>query len=441
MGDNPLVPERRAKLRGVEGAFYDEAIETAPREELAAIQAERLLDLVAEVVARAPLLAEAWAAADVDPASLADVDDFVARAPFIDKEALRAARAAGDPYGGMLAVDPSELTAIMSTSGTTGDPTLVPEVWGGAGPGVMTRDFWGMGVRPGDHVALFLFSYRGPVYGFCHTLGAVPLLFDHDLDELPRLAELSLEYRPTALYNVGNTTIHALADLEADGLDVADVLSSYRGVVVAGEPVGRRARERAAAWGAELFEHTSVGDVTAGFECTVHAGLHVWEDSVLVECLVPGGTAPVPDGEPGELVATTLFNRAFPLVRYRSGDLVRLSHEPCACGRTHARVWPLGRLGDEVVVGGRAVLPLDVWDAVESAPGTGLGLFQVLRPAPDADRLRLRVGHRPGEGDTAEAVRAAVEAAVGLVPDVELVSEAELLRLGPPHKIPRVAAA
>ncbi len=421
------------------GTYYDVAAETMPRAQLEALQTERVLDLLPHAYERSPLVREAWDDAGVRPADVSDLDDLRAKVPFLDKDLLRRFRdERGDPYGGMLAVDPAELTAIMSTSGTTGEPTLVPEVWGGERPGVMTRDFWGMGVRPGDHVTLFLFSYRGPVYGFVHGLEAIPILLDHDLAELPRLCALSVQYRPTALYNAGNTTIHALADLD---VDLADVFSSYRGVVVAGEPVGRRARAQAEAWGAELFEHTSVGDVTAGFECPEHDGLHVWEDSVLVECLEPGGDQPVADGEPGELVATTLFNRVWPLVRYRSGDLVRVSRRPCACGRTHARVWPLGRLGDEVVVDGRSVLPLDVWDAVESAPGAGLGLFQIVRPARDVDRLRLRVGHRPGEGDTAEAVRAAVEAATGLVPDVELVAEADLLRLGPPHKIPRVAAA
>src|SRR5262245_10394737 len=257
-------------------AFYDEAVEAMPRAEIEALQAQRLVELLPHAYEASPLVRETWDAAGVAPADVTRVDDL-AKAPYLDKDALRRFREErGDPYGGMLAVDPAELTAIMSTSGTTGDPTLVPEVWGGDRPGVMTRDFWGMGVRPGDHVTLFLFSYRGPVYGFVHGLGAVPILCDHDLAELPRLCELSLRYRPTALYNAGNTTIHALADLERAGIDVADVFSSYEAVVVAGEPVGALARSRAAAWGAELFEHTGVGDVTAGFECPEHDGLHVW---------------------------------------------------------------------------------------------------------------------------------------------------------------------
>jgi phenylacetate-CoA ligase len=107
-------------------------------------------------------------------------------------------------------------------------------------------------------------------------------------------------------------------------------------------------------------------------------------------------------------------------------------------------MWPIGRKGDEVVVDGKAVLPVDVWDAVESVDACALGLFQIVRPAREVDQLQLRVGVGPAWRDKLPAVgddvRAAVHAAVGLVPDVELVPDHELLRLGPPHKIPRVAA-
>src|SRR5205823_6642471 len=141
-----------------------------------------------------------------------------------------------------------------------------------------------------------------------------------------------------------------------------------------------------------LYEHTSVGDVTAAFECDRHDGLHFWEDTALVECLDPDGSDPVPDGERGELVATTLFNRVAPLVRYRSDDIVRVTHERCACGRTHGRMWPIGRKGDEVMIDGRPVLPVDIWDAIASVDECALGLFQIVREQRDVDRLTLRVG-------------------------------------------------
>jgi phenylacetate-CoA ligase len=302
-----------------------------------------------------------------------------------------------------------------------------------------------MGVRPRDHIALVLFTFRGPTYGLFQGLGTVPILFDFDPAEMDRFCDLSLRYRPTGLYNFGSVLINEVREVcERRGLDPVDVFASYRGVVFAGEPLSPRARRLAESWGVELFEHTGIGDVTAAFECHRHAGLHVWEDTALVEGLDPDGSAPVADGDRCELVATSLFNRTAPLVRYRSDDIVRIDRTPCECGRTHLRVWPIGRKGDELVVQGRSVLPVDVWGAIESVDACAMGLFQIIRTGPASDVLRLRVGYAPAAehrlAPVEEEVRAAVVSALGIEPDVELVPNATLLRLGPPHKIPRVTA-
>jgi phenylacetate-CoA ligase len=163
---------------------------------------------------------------------------------------------------------------------------------------------------------------------------------------------------------------------------------------------------------------------------------------VLVEHLDPDGTDTVPGGHRGELVVTALDNRTMPLVRFRSDDLVEMTRERCGCGRTHGRLKTAGRKGDEVIVDGRSVLPMDVWEAVERFDETALGLFQIIRTASQMDSLRLRVGHdgstaKPGE--LSDRLAEAVGEATGVVPEIELVPNDDLLRLGPPHKIPRVA--
>jgi phenylacetate-CoA ligase len=417
--------------------FFDERVETMPRPALEALQEELLLGILPHAYANAPLVRSAWDEAGVHPRDIRSLADFRERAPLIDKEAIRRFRERhGDPFGGICAVPVPALSAVMSSSGTTGDPTLVPERWGDAPglPAIITRDFWGMGVRPGDRVALVLFTFRGPAYGLFQGLGTVPVLFDFDAAEMPRFCELSLRYRPTALYNFGSVLIRAVRDAcDRGGFDPRDVFASYKGVVFAGEPLGRRARGLAEGWGVELFEHSAVGDVTGAFECWAHDGLHVWEDTVFVEDFDH-------DGERRELVATALVNRVAPLIRFRSDDLVRITRAPCRCGRTHARMWPVGRKGDETVVAGRRLLPVDVWDAVESVDACAMGLFQIVRPAREVDTLRLRVGYagRPRPAAVRDALRAAVWAATGLEPEVELVPDAALLALGPPHKIPRV---
>ncbi len=429
-------------LPPVEAVYYNAELETLPRAQLEELQLERLLDVLPRAYEHAPLIRETWDAAGVHPRDIRTLEDFRERVPFIDKDMVRRFRNdRGDPYGGLLCVDAAQLTGVSSTSGTTGDPTLVPEQWGGGGltsPAIITRDLWGWGVRPGDFVMLVLFTFRGPTYGlFQHSLGTTPILFDFDPREMERFCELSIEYRPTAVYNFGSVLINAVKDVcDRRGFDPHDVFSSYRGVTFAGEPLSPRARALAESWGIELFEHGNVGDVTGSFECVQHDGLHAWEDTVVVDGIDH-------DGDRCELVATSLANHVAPLVRFRSDDIVRLTYEPCACGRTHVRMWPLGRKSDEIVVNGISVLPLDVWGAIESVDACAMGLFQVIRTTRQVDRLQLRAGYAPEWSQRLDAVRddvmAAVLTATGVEPDVELVPNDALLRLGPPHKIPRVA--
>jgi phenylacetate-CoA ligase len=434
---------------GIAGDRYlQPEIETMARADIEAIQESKLLDLLPYAYERSALIRSTWDEAGVHPRDIKSLGDYKEKAPFISKDAIRVFRdERGDPYGGLLCFDESELTAITSTSGTTGDPTLVPEVWGGerredATP-ALVREFYEIGTRPGDYFTCILFTFRGAFYAMVQSLGAIPVFLDHTPAELPRFVELSLELRPTCLYNFSNVLISELARVCKDmSVDPRDVMSSYHGIVHGGEPLGTRSRELLNEWEVEAFEHTAVGDAGAATECREHDGCHFWEDSVIVEHLDPDGTDPVPDGERGELVVTALDNRVMPLVRFRSDDLVELTRERCGCGRTHGRLKTAGRKGDEVIVDGRSVLPADVWAAVERFDETAMGLFQIIRPSANVDRLRLRVGHdgtASDAGELADRLAGSVQEATGVVPEIELVANDELLRLGPPHKIPRVA--
>jgi phenylacetate-CoA ligase len=429
--------------------YWDPEMETASRDELRARHEEQVVELVAYAYEHAPLYRSLWDEHGVHPRDVKTLDDFVERIPFIDKDTIRRYRDQhGDPYGGLLSVPESQLTAINSTSGTTGDPTLVPEQWAGVGGPGLSRDFWEMGVRPGDHVLVPMFTFRGPIFNFPHAMGAIPLILDHSPAELPRMIELIRKYRPVNQYTMSGPFLIAFAELEErTGVDLAEVFSSLHGAVFGGEPPGVRARANCDRWGLPLFEHSSAGDVGAAFECREHDGLHVWEDVGFYECVDPEATSPAtatptPDGGIGELVSTSLTNRVFPFIRYRSDDIDRFTRERCRCGRTHARLWTLGRKGDETVVDGRSVLPRDIWAAVEALDECSAGLFQMIRPQRQLDQLRLRVGYAGAPGSLAtlaDRVADSVEENVGVRPEVELVPNADLLKLGPPHKIPRVA--
>lgn len=427
------------------GQPFLDAIEGAPRAEIEAVQEKMLLEQLAWIATRSDLVREIWAKAGVDPLSITSLADFKARAPFMDKDEIRAFRdRTGDPFGGVLCVPRDELTNIGSSSGTTGDSTIFAERWERGYEGPFTpREYWMLGLRPGDYVLEMSTVMRGVGHRISRAAGAIPLMLNHDPNEVGAAVELIQKYRPTLFFHLSSPVIYGLERLEREqGIDMVDLFSSFRACVYGGEPIGPRMQLTLDRWGVKVFQFSSLGDSGTIWECDAHDGFHAWEDVGLVEVLKPGTDEPVADGEGGELVVTALHNKTDPLIRYRSGDFVRHTRTPCACGRTHVRLTPLGRLGDEVVVNGRSVLPRDVWTAVEQVEETAAGLFQIIRPQRELTELKLRVGYdgQPADmDDVARRVADEVESRVGVRPTIELTPNSELIKLGPPHKIPRVS--
>lgn len=423
-------------------------LEAIPRDELVTLQEERLLEAVRSAYEHSDFIRQHWQNAGVHPRDIRSIDDYVERAPFIEKDSLRDYRdKQGTHNRSLFWCDLPDQYGWATTSGTTGDPTGAPLARAGRpvdrslySSGFM-RHFWAAGARPGDLATMFFFTFRGPVWVDMQRTGAVPIFFDHNPAELARMCRTSLELRPRTLYLLSTPLILGLETLEATKeFDLKDVFGSYAGVSYGGEPLGGRARGLIDRWGIALFMHTAVGDVTTAFECGQHDGCHVPEDDVFVEHLVPDSTDTVAEGDSGELVVTAL-DTSIPLLRYRSDDIVRSVTAPCACGRTGRRIWTLGRKGDELVVDGKSVLPLDIWAVIEGIEDTSSALFQIVRTQRQMDRLQLRVGYRPTAKPLAQLrtqVIDAIHSSVGIEPEVELVANEELLKLGPPHKIPRV---
>jgi phenylacetate-CoA ligase len=232
-----------------------------------------------------------------------------------------------------------------------------------------------------------------------------------------------------------------LEQFEIDtGIDLAEVFSSYKAVIWGGEPLGPRGRTLTERWKMNIIEIVSLGDATITLEAANHTGVYAWEDEVFVEHIDPETGEPAPDGTLGELVATPLQNMVDPLIRFRSEDLVWLTRERCPSGRTHARFRVKGRTGDQVVVAGKQLLPVNIWPTVESQPESKAGLFQIVRPKTAEDFLRLRVGYA-GDADLPSLegrLKGEIQRQLGVESRLELVPNDELLKQGPPHKIPRI---
>jgi phenylacetate-CoA ligase len=428
-------------------AFFEPEIETMTRADLDAFQRGRLLELLPYAYERSALHKENWDAAGIGPGDVSSVADFRDRVPFSSKDAIRSFRdRTGDPYGGLLCIDPADLTSVTSSSGTTGDATFFPDQWEVCSrlQSGYARPLWDIGVRPGDYCLGNSPTFRGENDWAYRLLGAIPLAVNTWMGNWAEVLQVIEQYRPTYGQFLGPIVVE-LRHLE-DRSDLKKLFGCFAGVSFAGEPMGVRTRTKIREdWGVELFMYTSAGDTGTSWECRQHDGYHLWEDMVFVECLRPGGNEPVDDGDVGELVVTALDDTVAPVIRYRTEDLVRVDRSTCGCGRTHARQWPVGRMGDETVVQGKAVLPAEVWAAIERLDETEAALFQIIRPQREVEQLRLRVGYDPDRtgdlSDLDERLRAAVLDAVGVEPTVELLPEAAILARGTAAKVPRVVKA
>ena len=406
--------------------FLEPEIETASREQITALQEKRILELVPYVWERSAFYRELWSGAGVTPDDIRSLHDFTTKIPTFCKDDIKAYRdRTGDPFGGLLCVDISELTSITSTSGTTGMPELIPEIWTVAPPlpTHYARNLWEIGLRPGDKVLMPPGSFRNYFDDFLHMLGLIPVYLDCWLGQGEQVLR-AIERYQIAFVQLFLPLVLEFEKLE-EHYDMRSMLSSLKGAAFAGMPLGKVLTEKVRdKWGVNLYTYTSAGDTGTAWEGRDHDGYTLWEDTVLAETLDTVTGAPVGDREAGELVATDLDNWAAPYIRFRSGDMVRITREPAPSGNTHARMWVLGRSGDEMMVGGKPMMVAEIWQLVEEVPELGDGIFQVVRYADAMDRLRLRAGYPPDRtGDLDELRQRAtgvLEEGLGVGVDVEL---------------------
>ncbi|MCJ7821907.1 MAG: AMP-binding protein, partial [Armatimonadetes bacterium] len=227
--------------------------------------------------------------------------------------------------------------------------------------------------------------------------------------------------------------------IEEMGVDPKSL--SLRLAVGGAEPYseGMRARLQES-WGIPFYNCYGLSEMQGpgvAFECPAQQGLHIWEDSYLVEIINPDTGEPVSDGEEGELVLTSLTREAMPLIRYRTRDLTSFVPGPCPCGRTHRRLSRIqGRSDDMFILRGVNIFPLQIERVLMSMPEVGHNYLIVLDREGYADRLTVRVELTPEafQGDLAhlkslqDRIADALREEILVRPRVELVEPGSLPR-------------
>jgi phenylacetate-CoA ligase len=417
--------------------FFDERFETLPREQLAVYQTQRLRELLAEIDGKNPFytarLREMGAEAE-DFTTLEMLQQF----PFTTKQQLVDDQVQNPPFGSNLTYPENAYIRYHQTSGTTGKPLKVLDT-------AKSWDWWarcwafvlaGAGITAEDR--LFAAFSFGPFIGFWAAVEGARrvnalMIPGGGRDSLQRL-ELMRDTDCTVLcstptYALRLAEVAREHDFELSSLPV-------RATIHAGEPgasLPATKRRIESAWGAKCYDHAGASEVGAhSFECEAQpGGIHINEAEFIAEVIDPDTTAPVPLGERGELVLTNLGRFGFPVIRYRTGDVVQLTDEVCECGRTFVRCQGgiIGRVDDMVTVRSVNVYPSAIENLVREFEAVDEFRVTVTRRG-ELDEMRIEIECAEGADASvlASEVAASIRSALGLRPEVEVIPRGTLPR-------------
>ncbi len=372
--------------------YFDPEIETMGREELRKLQLERLKWSIKQA-RKSPFYSKVYGALEVDEESFTSVDDL-AKLPFTTKNDLREHY----PFG-LNAVPQEKVVRLHSSSGTTGNPTVIChtkhdiETWAHR----MARCMYMVGLRDSD-----VFQNTSGYGMFTGGLGMQNAAEHLGMLTVPAAAGNSLR-QIKFIKDFGTTAIHAipsyvirLAEVFAEnGIDVARD-TKLKTLIIGAEPhteeQRRRIEEMMSVKAYNCFGMSEMSGPGVAFECKNQNGLHIWEDSYIVEIIDPETLEPVADGEIGELVLTTLDREAMPLIRYRTRDLTRIITGECSCGRTHKRLDRFkGRSDDMFIVKGVNIFPMQIEKILMQYPEVGTNYLITIETMGNNDEIIIEV--------------------------------------------------
>lgn len=341
--------------------FFEQDKECMPREALEQLQLERLQATLSRVARSVPLYRRRFAEHGVDPDDFRSLEDLQ-RLPFTTKQDIRD----NYPYG-LFAVPLRDVVRLHSSSGTTGKPIVVGYTGNDLNRwSAMVARILVMGGICRDDVVQIAFHYGMFTGGFGLHAGAERLgasVIPSSGGNARKQVMIMQDYRTTALCCTPSYALHLADTMEEMGVN-PNALHLKRGLFGAeawSEAMREEIQERLKITATDNYGISEVMGPGVAGECLVRQGLHVNEDHFLFEIVHPETGEPVPDGEVGELVITTLTKEAFPMVRFRTGDLTRMIAEPCSCGRTFRRIARIiGRTDDMLIIRGVNVFPLQV---------------------------------------------------------------------------------
>ena len=408
-----------------------------PRKALEALQIEKLCSMLEQIYGRNRFYTDKLDAAGIHPDSIQTLDDL-RRLPLTEKSELVQAQSDALPFGSNTTFEESAYSRFHQTSGTTGTPLRVldtPESW----------DWWGRcwghvlaGAGLTENDRMFVPFSFGPFIGFWAAVEGAQkinalMIPGGGRDSLQRL-HLMKELGATAMCCTPTYALRLAEVAQESSFDLSEI--PLRTLIHAGEPGANVPATKArieSVWNAKCYDHAGASEIGAhSFECELQPnGTHVTESEFIVEVLNPETLEPVPAGEQGELIITNLGRIGYPVIRYRSGDLVVLNQQKCTCGRSYARFegGVLGRADDMVVVRGINVFPSAVENLVRQCESVEEFRITVTTEREMGNlAIELELSKNANPESARKTVDQAIQNELSLRPEITLVPSGSLPR-------------
>lgn len=417
--------------------------ECLPRQELEKLQLERLRQQLAHVSERSPMYKRKLSAAGISPSDIRSIDD-VSCIPFTEKSELKESQQVHLPWGDFACITPNEAVRVFQTSGSTGLPMRIMlngKDWFENYYDQFSHFRCSYGLTNND-ILFVPFSYALYIawWGFQAAMESAGLMIVPGGGQSSKDRLRNIEnWGATVVCGTPSYLLYLAETARKMGIDLPG--SSVRKLVAAGEPgasvpATKKAIEEQ--WGAECFDDIgSTESSNFGYSCVAHSGTHVIEGHFLAEVLDPKTLEPLPDGEIGELVLTNLKCESTPLIRYRTGDLVKFNREKCSCGRSNLRLEGgiLGRADDMFQHAGVNVYPGQIQNLLHESEEFSQEYQLVVPPIGSGKHLCIRV--EPANEKVSDAVlKQAVEKLIDnikyritITPDIQVVGIGELPRV------------
>jgi phenylacetate-CoA ligase len=317
----------------------------------------------------------------------------IQKLPVTTKQDLR------DEYpDGLLARPVSDMVRLHASSGTTGSPTVIMHTQNDLNTwaDLVARCMHMVGTRSGDVFQNMsgygLFTGGLGIHYGAERLGCMTI--PSGAGNSKRQIKLLTDFRVTVAHIIPSYALHLATVFENMGKSPRDTF--LRSFLIGAEPHTEEIRQKVQElYGIKAYNSYGLSEMNGpgvAFECEHQNGMHVWEDAYIPEILDPNTLEPVPEGEVGELVLTTLTREGMPVIRYRTRDLTRFIPGECACGRKHRRIDRImGRADDMIIIKGVNIYPMQVERVLMALPEVGENYIIELEREGYMDQLRIKV--------------------------------------------------